>query len=66
MRSYLLSLTGKYQIIFVISATVIIAFVIATISGMFFNVDQLASNTDLISSIYQVMGTIYAILLTFT
>jgi hypothetical protein len=66
MRSFLLSLSGKYQAIFVITATIIASFCIAIFSSLFFDMHQLATNTDLTSSIYQVMGTVYAILLTFT
>lgn len=46
--------------------TIVIAFTIALSCGHFFNVEQLKANTDLISAVYQVMGTVYAILLTFT
>jgi len=66
MRSFILSLPGKFQAIFVIGIMIILAFVIAMTSSMFFDAHQLATNTDLTSAIYQVMGTIYAILLTFT
>jgi hypothetical protein len=66
MRSFILSLRTAYQIVFVISVTVLLAFLIAFICGKFFDAHQLESNTDLISSVYQVLGTIYAILLTFT
>ena len=66
MRAFLLSLSVKYQMLFVVGVTVCSAFLIASICSMFFDEHQLVANTDLISSIYQVMGTIYAILLTFT
>lgn len=66
MRSFLLSLSGQFQAMFIISATLIVAFASATLFSLCFDVHQLAVNTDLISSVYQVMGTVYAILLTFT
>jgi len=66
MRSFILSFKGKYQAALVIGVTMIIAFVSAILCGLFFDEHQLVANTDLISAVYQVMGTIYAILLTFT
>jgi len=66
MRSLLLSFPTKIQIILIVGLTIAAAFSTALICGMFFDIDQLKTNTDLISSVYQVMGTIYAILLTFT
>lgn len=66
MRAFLLSSSGKFQAIFIISATLLSAFASATLFGLCFDTHQLVSNTDLISSVYQVMGTVYAILLTFT
>jgi hypothetical protein len=52
--------------VLVVASTIVIAFIIALITSIFFDIHQLKDNTDLISSVYQVMGTIYAILLTFT
>lgn len=66
MRAFLLSLSGKTQAFVIISATLILAFVSAAFCGLFFDNHQLVTNTELIASVYQVMGTIYAILLTFT
>jgi hypothetical protein len=66
MRLFLLSLPTKLQALVVVGTTVTLAFLIAYICSLFFDVHQLKLNTDLISSVYQVMGTIYAILLTFT
>lgn len=66
MRPFLLSFPLKLQIILVTGSTVIIAFVIALICSRFFDLSQLKVNTDLISSVYQVMGTVYAVLITFT
>lgn len=66
MRSLLLSLRGIHQIILIIGGTVALAFLSAFICSLFFDFHQLEANTDLISSVYQVLGTVYAILLTFT
>jgi hypothetical protein len=66
MRSYVLSLRLALQPIFIIGSTVALAFVIATICNMFFDTHQLEANTELSSAVYQVLGTVYAILLTFT
>lgn len=66
MRRFLLSLSGKYQVILIMTSTILAAFVIAIMTSQFFDIHKLQINSDLISSIYQVMGTIYAILLTFT
>ncbi|MEO8401147.1 MAG: hypothetical protein ABI597_05030 [Gammaproteobacteria bacterium] len=66
MRLFILSLSGKFQVIFIIGLTIILAFMMAIICGLFFDTHQLVTNTELISAVYQVMGTIYAILLTFT
>ncbi len=66
MRSFLLKFSGKFQVTFIVVATIVIAFIAAFICKQFFDVHQLKDNTDLISSVYQVMGTVYAILLTFT
>lgn len=66
MRNFLLSLNAIWQVIIIIATTIVIAFVVAFSFSICFDIGQLAGNTGLISSIYQVMGTIYAILLTFT
>jgi hypothetical protein len=52
--------------VFVVGLTILIAFAVALFCSMFFDAAQLKANTDLTSSVYQVMGTIYAILITFT
>jgi hypothetical protein len=66
MRSFILSLRPRHQMLFVVCLTVLLAFVIATICGHFFDTHQLKENTDLSAAVYQVLGTVYAILLTFT
>lgn len=66
IRSFLLSLPVYLQLFITIGATIILAFLIANFSSTFFDMHQLITNTDLISSVYEGMCTIYAILLTFT
>src|SRR5665213_517165 len=66
MRAFILSLPARLQPVLIIAGTVVLAYLIASIFGLFFDMHQLESNTDLISSVYQVLGTIYAILLTFS
>lgn len=66
IRKFLLSLPVRFQAIVIVSVTVVLAFSIAIVSSLFFDEHQLVSNTDLIDSVYQVLGTIYAILLTFS
>jgi hypothetical protein len=66
MRSFLLSLRTIYQTCFIVGTTIALAFIIALIFSRFFDTHQLHANTDLISTVYQVLGTVYAILLTFT
>lgn len=66
MRKFILSLPARLQVIFVPASVIILAFTIASLFGKLFDEQQLQANADLISSVYEVMGTIYAILLTFT
>lgn len=66
MRAFLLSLPGKIQAITIVGGIILLAFAVAIFCSHFFDEHQLVTNTDLISAVYQVMGTIYAILLTFT
>lgn len=66
MRKFILSLPPYLQSVFIISLTIILAFVIASFFRIFFDVGQLHANLDLIAASYEVLGTIYAILLTFT
>lgn len=66
MRRFILSLPSNLQAAFVICGTIAMAFASALICGGLFDHHQLVSNTDLISAVYQTMGTIYAILLTFS
>ncbi len=66
MRAFILSLPAWIQPVIIIAGTIVLAYSVAIIFSLFFDVRQLESSTDLISSVYQVLGTIYAILLTFS
>lgn len=66
MRTFLLSIPSKLQAITIVSGIIALAFLTACFCAFFFDNHQLVSNTDLISSVYEVMGTVYGILLTFT
>lgn len=66
MRRFLLGLPEHFQAVLFIAFTILVAFLSAYVCSLFFDTDQLAANSALISAVYQVMGTIYAILLTFT
>lgn len=66
MRAFLLSLSPRLQRIIIIGVTVILSLVISISFRMFFDAHQLEENTDLISAVYQALGMLYAILLTFT
>lgn len=66
MRTFLLSLSSRLQQIVIIGLTVVLSLMIALGFRMFFDAHQLEENTDLISAVYQALGMLYAILLTFT
>jgi len=66
MRKLILLLPAYLQSSFIILLTILIAFVISSSFRIFFDLDQLHANIDLITAGYEVLGTIYAILLTFT
>lgn len=65
MRSYLLKLPEKSHLTVVLSLTIIMAFVVAAMTRACFNTRLLQIDANLIIAIYQVMGTVYAILLAF-
>lgn len=66
MRSFLLSLPVKLQLLVVVFTTIIVAFVTAITLRQLFDVHQLESNIALITSVYMVLGTLYAVLLAFS
>jgi hypothetical protein len=66
MRSFLLSLPAQLQLFVVVITTIIVAFVSAVAVRQFFDVHQLVSNIALVTSVYMVLGTLYAVLLAFS
>ena len=65
IRQFLLSLPERLQIVVIIGATVALAFAAAIATRALFDINQLAADTGLTTTVYQVIGTIYAILLAF-
>lgn len=65
IRPFLLSLPEKLQIPIIIGATVTAAFAAALATRALFDLNQLAADAGLTSVVYEVLGTIYAILLAF-
>lgn len=65
IRPLLLSLPERLQIVLIVGATVATAFAAALATRALFDLPQLAADTGLTSTVYEVIGTIYAILLAF-
>lgn len=65
MRSYILSLPAKLQPAVIIGSTVAAAFVVSSLTRMFFNLPQLELDNALTSSVYGTLGTTYAVLIAF-
>lgn len=65
MRSFLLSLPEKLQAVIVIGSTIASAFIVAIIVSLLSDIDQLEHNMGLSTSVYGVLGTLYAVLLAF-
>lgn len=65
IRPFLLSLPEKLQIVIVVGATVTSAFAAAIATRALFDINQLAADTGLTTVVFEVLGTIYAILLAF-
>jgi len=65
IRQFLLSLPERLQIVVIIGATVALAFAAAIATRALFDINQLAADTGLTTTVYQVLGTIYGILLAF-
>jgi len=61
----LLALPEALQFIIIVGATVAAAFAAALATRALFDLQQLAADNGLTSAVYQVLGTIYAILLAF-
>jgi hypothetical protein len=66
LRSFLLTFSPKLQRMVIIGVTVLLSLIIALTFRLFFDTHLLEENTDLISAVYQALGMLYAILLTFT
>ena len=65
MRSYILSLPAKLQPVVIIGSTVVAAFMVSLLTRMFFNIQPLALDSALTSSVYGTLGTTYAVLIAF-
>jgi hypothetical protein len=65
MRTFILKLPARIQPFFIVGSVILSAFAAARICSLFFDAHQLAANTDVTSAVFQVLGTVYAILLTF-
>jgi hypothetical protein len=65
IRPSLLSLPERIQIVVIVGATVTSAFAAAIATRALFDINQLAADTGLTTTVYGVLGTIYAILLAF-
>jgi hypothetical protein len=65
MRPFLLALPEKLQAAIIVGATVAAAFAAALATRALFDANQLVADTGLTSVVFEVLGTIYAILLAF-
>ena len=65
VRPFLLSLPEKLQVAVIAGATVTAAFAAAVATRALFDVNQLVANIGLTTAVYEVLGTVYAILLAF-
>jgi Protein of unknown function (DUF4239) len=65
MRPFLLALPEKLQVVIIVGATVISAFAAALAARALFDANRLVADTGLTVAVYEVLGTIYAILLAF-
>ena len=65
IRPFLLSLPEKLQVVIIVGATVTAAFAAALATRALFDLHQLVADTGLTSVVFEVLGTIYAILLAF-
>jgi hypothetical protein len=65
IRPSLLLFPEKFQIVIIVGATMTAAFAAAIATRALFDLNRLAADTALTSVVYEVLGTIYAILLAF-
>lgn len=66
MRKFLLSQSSTTQFFLIVSSTIFAAFITAGCVHYLFHSFELLSKTGLITSIYAVLGTIYAVLVAFS
>ena len=66
MRSFILSFPPKYQLFVIVACTILFAFVSSGIIYFCFNTNDLISKAGLITSVYTVLGTIYAVFVAFS
>ena len=66
MRAFLLSLSAKYQLFLIVFCTIVVAFISAIAIYLLFGSMELISKAGLITAIYAVLGTIYAVLVAFS
>jgi hypothetical protein len=65
MRSFILSLPAKLQPVVIIGSTVAAAFVVSLVTRLCFNAQQLARDSTWTISVYETLGTLYAVLIAF-
>ncbi len=65
MRKILLTLSAALQLTLIVVGTVVIAFLVSISINLLFAPPRLSANLDLVTSVYQVLGTLYAVLLAF-
>jgi len=65
IRSFLLSFPERLQIVVIVGATVIAAFATAIATRALFDLNRLVADTGLTTAVYEVLGTLYAVLLAF-
>jgi hypothetical protein len=66
MRSFLLSISAKYQLLVILLTTIIVAFAAAFGIKFLFGSLDLMPKAGLITAIYAVLGTIYAVIIAFS
>ena len=65
MRSFILSLPARLQPLVIVGATMVAAFAVSLLTRMFFNAQQIESDSALTSAVYGTLGTTYAVLIAF-
>src|SRR5664279_885101 len=65
MRSFILSLPARLQPLVIVGATMVAAFAVSLLTRLFFNAQQIESDSALTSAVYGTLGTTYAVLIAF-